>query len=138
MNRKSPGMRPSSRNNHRSSWREKLRNATGAVIVLNRYFGPKDHATLRTKTIADAREALGETPDDAMFPTLECSKPETPDQSEPTDVCTTAGIFRLVLEDSRLDHRDGYSDETFMTEIQRNIDELLGDPSLLAKLIGQP
>jgi hypothetical protein len=116
-------------------WHWKAAKATDMVLAITHHIETKDPVQLRQAIIGHAREALSDLTDETMFhcPTGDLGEGEGP---QPTPVASAAGIFRLVLDDSPLNHLNPIDAESFMLVVQRRVDEVLADPVILGQICG--
>lgn len=107
------------------SWQGKVRHATDLVYAMTRHVDSKDPVTIRTNVIKVAREALGPA---------ESRKFHRRHQEE--DVVSSAGLYRLIIDDAKIDRMNPFSAESLMDVVQKRIQEIEQDPDELRRMCG--
>jgi hypothetical protein len=124
MNRMHLGTPPSRRRGQSGDWRQKVRTCALIQVHSHRQAGD-DTPTIRSKVIVAAREALGESPGDAMIAPMTTPKRDGPGMQDDYRL-SAAGMFRLPLAEFDLDWNNPVVAESIMAEVVAVLDAELG------------
>jgi hypothetical protein len=125
MSRMHPGKPPSRRTEPGKDWRDNVRNATSMIVTGLRGRPGNDGPAIRQKVILAVREALGQASGDGMVKTIDFPEQQgKPAKRGP--VLSTAGVYRLILSDERMDRHDPMFAESFMQAVVETLDDELG------------
>jgi hypothetical protein len=108
-----------------TNWRPSIRTATETVILSQRETSKVDPATVHSKTISAAREALSRTIVESIRPMKPCWARDR-NWTKPPEDAELVAVFRQVIAVESIDWNDAIAFDWVLGEVQRTVQRTLG------------